>query len=85
MTSTRSLIPSLFDSAQMRTGAGDVAYSEFIQAPESPHELDPLPWRHHYDHEDRRETNDEPGSLLDFRPREEFVQGRMRYPLRQRY
>jgi hypothetical protein len=47
--------------------------------------LDPTPWAHHYFPTDRAETNDLPGNLRDFKPREGYEQDRMNYTMGQRW
>lgn len=50
----------------------------------SPATLDPEPWVNYYDADDRSSSNDLPGSLRTFRPREGYEQDRMKYPIGQR-
>jgi hypothetical protein len=46
--------------------------------------LDPAPWVHYYDSTDRARTNDLPGGLRDFKPREGYEQDRKVYSFGQR-
>ena len=46
--------------------------------------LDPTPWVHHYDAADRTASNDLPGNLRDFHPRDGYEQNASKYPWGQR-
>jgi hypothetical protein len=46
--------------------------------------LDPTPWVHYYDPTDRAQTNNLPGGLRDFKPRDGYEQDRRVYIFGQR-
>lgn len=73
---------ALAHETKTRTDGGRVTYPSDKRVNDA---LDPLPWVHYYDKEDRAQSNDLPGSLRTFKPRPGYEQDRMKYRLGQRW